>query len=47
MRKTYQETFTKKHSIKLGFMSAFIKSSCYALEEFPIVNACLFNQFKL
>ena len=28
LRKQYQESFTNKHGIKLGFMSAFIKATC-------------------
>ena len=39
MRKTYAEQFQKKHHIKLGFMSAFIKAAAYALQDQPIVNA--------
>ena len=31
----------KKHGIKLGFMSGFIKASALALEDQPIVNACI------
>ncbi|KAF6203974.1 hypothetical protein GE061_002312 [Apolygus lucorum] len=40
-RKTHQETFTKKHGIKLGFMSAFVKAAAYALQEQPTVNAVI------
>jgi 2-oxoglutarate dehydrogenase E2 component (dihydrolipoamide succinyltransferase) len=42
MRKTYGEQFNKKHQIKLGFMSAFVKSAAIALQDQPIVNAGLF-----
>ncbi len=41
MRKEYQEVFQKKHGIKLGFMSAFVKASVVALQEQPIVNAVI------
>ena len=31
----------KKHGIKLGFMSAFVKASAYALTQQPTVNAVI------
>lgn len=39
MRKTYQDSFVKKHGVKLGFMSFFIKAVVAALKEIPAVNA--------
>ncbi len=42
-RKDYQEDFTKKYSIKLGFMSFFVKASVVALKNFPAVNAEIEN----
>jgi 2-oxoglutarate dehydrogenase E2 component (dihydrolipoamide succinyltransferase) len=39
MRKSYKDTFEKKHGVKLGFMSIFVKAACQALKEFPAVNA--------
>ena len=39
LREQYQTAFTKKHGIKLGFMSAFVKATACALKEQPIVNA--------
>ena len=39
MRQDYQEDFKKKYSVKLGFMSFFVKSSVVALKNFPAVNA--------
>jgi len=39
MRKTYKDEFEVKHSVKLGFMSFFIKACCHALLEIPEVNA--------
>ncbi len=39
MRKQYQDQFVKKHGIKLGFMSFFVKAAINALKEFPAVNA--------
>ncbi|KAF9399782.1 2-oxoglutarate dehydrogenase complex E2 component [Mortierella sp. AD011] len=39
LRSTYKDAVLKKHNVKLGFMSAFVKASCYALKELPAVNA--------
>lgn len=39
LRKTFQDKFVEKHGVKLGFMSAFVKASCQALKEQPVVNA--------
>jgi 2-oxoglutarate dehydrogenase E2 component (dihydrolipoamide succinyltransferase) len=39
MRKEYQDDFAKKYSVKLGFMSFFVKASIEALKIFPAVNA--------
>ncbi|KAN0015294.1 hypothetical protein ACTFIU_008019 [Dictyostelium citrinum] len=39
MRKTYKDEFEKKHGVKFGFMSAFVKASTIALKEQPIINA--------
>ncbi len=39
LRKEYQESFVKKHDVKLGFMSFFVKAAVQALKEFPAVNA--------
>lgn len=39
MRNRYQKDFLKKHGIKLGLMSPFVRASAYALQEQPIVNA--------
>ena len=39
LRKQYKETFEKKHGVKLGFMSFFVKAAVNALKEFPAVNA--------
>lgn len=39
LRKLYKESFTKKHSIGLGFMSFFTKASAFALQDWPSVNA--------
>jgi 2-oxoglutarate dehydrogenase E2 component (dihydrolipoamide succinyltransferase) len=39
LRKQYQDSFTKKYSIKLGFMSFFVKAAVDALKQYPSVNA--------
>jgi len=39
LRKEYKELFEKKHGVKLGFMSFFVKACCHALQEVPEVNA--------
>ena len=39
IRSKYKEVFEKKHQIKLGFMSFFVKACCHALREVPEVNA--------
>ena len=41
MRSKYQDAFVKKHGIKLGFMSFFIKACCEGLQKFPLVNASI------
>jgi 2-oxoglutarate dehydrogenase E2 component (dihydrolipoamide succinyltransferase) len=39
LRRQYRESFEKKYSIKLGFMSFFVKASIEALKLIPQVNA--------
>ena len=39
LRKQYKDNFEKRHGIKLGFMSFFIKAAIAALKDFPAVNA--------
>jgi 2-oxoglutarate dehydrogenase E2 component (dihydrolipoamide succinyltransferase) len=41
IRRRHGEAFAKKHGVKLGFMSFFVKASIEALKAFPIVNASL------
>ena len=41
LRKQYQEVFEKKHGIRLGFMSFYIKAVTEALKRFPEVNAAI------
>ena len=37
----YQDPFTAKHGVKLGFMGFFVKASVEALRQFPVVNASI------
>ena len=39
LRTKYRDRFEKKHEVKLGFMSFFVKACAEALKEFPVVNA--------
>jgi 2-oxoglutarate dehydrogenase E2 component (dihydrolipoamide succinyltransferase) len=39
LRERYRESFEKKHGVRLGFMSLFVKASIVALKEIPAVNA--------
>jgi 2-oxoglutarate dehydrogenase E2 component (dihydrolipoamide succinyltransferase) len=39
LRTQYKELFEKKHGIKLGFMSFFVKAVIAGLQEFPGINA--------
>ena len=39
LRTKYKEAFNKKHGVNLGFMSFFTKAACFALQEWPSVNA--------
>lgn len=41
IRKQYKDKFKEKHGVGLGFMSFFTKACCYALQQFPSVNAYL------
>jgi len=41
MRNKFKDAFVKKHGVKLGFMSPFIKASAFALQDQPTVNAVI------
>lgn len=41
LRKQYGDQFLKRHNLKLGFMSAFLKSAATALQDNPAVNAVI------
>ncbi|WP_218310726.1 2-oxoglutarate dehydrogenase complex dihydrolipoyllysine-residue succinyltransferase [Alteromonas antoniana] len=54
LRKQYQEGFEKRHGIRLGFMSFYVKAVTEALKRFPEVNAsidgddiCYHNYFDI
>jgi 2-oxoglutarate dehydrogenase E2 component (dihydrolipoamide succinyltransferase) len=39
LRERWREAFEKKHGVRLGFMSIFVKAAIVALKEIPGVNA--------
>lgn len=39
LRSEYKDLFEKKHGVKLGFMSFFVRATVQALKEFPAINA--------
>ncbi|HEY8190948.1 MAG TPA: 2-oxoglutarate dehydrogenase complex dihydrolipoyllysine-residue succinyltransferase, partial [Alphaproteobacteria bacterium] len=39
LRNRYKDNFEKKHGVKLGFMSFFVRAAVNALKELPAVNA--------
>lgn len=41
IRKQYQESFEKRHDIRLGFMSFYVKAVVEALKRYPEVNASI------
>lgn len=41
LRKQFQESFQKKHGVKLGFMGAFVRGVVQAVKEQPVVNAVI------
>lgn len=41
LRKQYQEVFEKKHGVRLGFMSFYIKAVTEALKRYPEINAAI------
>jgi 2-oxoglutarate dehydrogenase E2 component (dihydrolipoamide succinyltransferase) len=40
-RDRYRDLFEKKHGIRLGFMSFFVKAACLALRDVPSVNGSI------
>ncbi|XP_078473086.1 dihydrolipoyllysine-residue succinyltransferase component of 2-oxoglutarate dehydrogenase complex, mitochondrial isoform X1 [Lampetra planeri] len=41
MRNRHKDVFLKKHGLKLGFMSPFVKAVAFALQEQPVVNGVI------
>ncbi len=41
LRKEHQENFTKKHGVKLGFMSFFVRATIESLKATPQLNASI------
>ncbi|MBK6624433.1 MAG: 2-oxoglutarate dehydrogenase complex dihydrolipoyllysine-residue succinyltransferase [Chitinophagaceae bacterium] len=39
IRKKFKDKFKESHGVNLGFMSFFTKACCFALQQFPSVNA--------
>ncbi|MBT3047485.1 MAG: 2-oxoglutarate dehydrogenase complex dihydrolipoyllysine-residue succinyltransferase [Candidatus Thiodiazotropha sp.] len=39
LRVRYRDEFEKRHNVRLGFMSFFVKASVEALKQYPIINA--------
>ena len=39
LRTQYKDAFEKRHGVRLGFMSFFVKACVFALKEVPAVNA--------
>jgi 2-oxoglutarate dehydrogenase E2 component (dihydrolipoamide succinyltransferase) len=39
LRARHKDAFEKKHGVKLGFMSFFVKAAIEGLKKFPVVNA--------
>ncbi|XP_020329174.2 dihydrolipoyllysine-residue succinyltransferase component of 2-oxoglutarate dehydrogenase complex, mitochondrial-like [Oncorhynchus kisutch] len=46
MRKLHKDAFLKRHNIKLGFMSAFVKASAHALMDQASVNGVIDDTTK-
>ncbi|MGF1545872.1 MAG: 2-oxoglutarate dehydrogenase complex dihydrolipoyllysine-residue succinyltransferase [Thiotrichales bacterium] len=41
LRNRHKDPFEKRHGVRLGFMSFFVKAACEALRRFPEVNATI------
>ena len=39
MRNKHKEQLLKKHGVKLGVMSPFVRAAAFALQDQPVVNA--------
>ncbi len=43
MRAEFKDSFEKKHGVRLGFMSLFVRASIIALKEWPAVNGEIYG----
>ena len=43
LRTEYKDQFEKKHGVRLGFMSFFVRAACIGLKEWPAVNAEIYG----
>ena len=43
LREKYKEKVEKEHGVKLTFMPFFVRATCQALKQFPLVNAQIDN----
>lgn len=43
LRSEYRDSFEKKHGVRLGFLSFFVKASILALQELPAINAEIYG----
>ena len=44
LRAEYKDQFEKKHGVRLGFMSFFVRAACIALKEWPAINAEIYGE---
>jgi 2-oxoglutarate dehydrogenase E2 component (dihydrolipoamide succinyltransferase) len=44
LRAQYKDDFEKKHGVRLGFMSFFVRASVIALKEWPAINAEIYGE---
>ncbi len=44
LRSEYKDNFEKKHGVRLGFMSFFVRAAVIALKEWPAINAEIYGE---
>ena len=44
LRSEYKDQFEKKHGVRLGFVSFFVRAACIALKEWPSINAEIYGE---
>ena len=47
LRIIYKDVFEKKHGVRLGFMSFFVRAACIALKELPALNAEIYGDEQI